>query len=92
MYYILGYGETVLTAEEMAARNALERLFRTDISSRPLALGDAGKTVDYSSWASIPNVSVDNWTTKACEERLNQRMQERLSVSETKYPRLSAAL
>ena len=43
MFYFSAPGETPEIAEEMAARDALRRLFRFDDSSRPIPLG---KSID----------------------------------------------
>ena len=75
----------------MAARTALERLFRTDVSAKPLVLGDAGKSVDYEPWAAIANVSISHWTTKACEERLKQRTHQRVADGKERQRRVSSS-
>jgi len=58
--HVLGYGESVSTAVEMAARDALKRLFHTTESMRPIPF-----TLDVGAVSNDKfrqNVSVNDWT------------------------------
>ena len=58
---VLGYGESVSTAVEMAARDALKRLFCTTENMKPIPF-----TLDVSPMSDVEfrqNVSVKDWTS-----------------------------
>lgn len=57
---VLGYGESVSTAVEMAARDALKRLFHTTENMKPVPF-----TLDVGAVSNDlfrKNVSVNDWT------------------------------
>jgi hypothetical protein len=57
-------GETVEIAEEMAARDALRRLFRTDDARTPLPMGDES-LAQLDVKRDKPNQSVKQWSERA---------------------------
>lgn len=57
---VVGYGETVSTAVEMAARDALKRLFNTTENMKPFPFTlDVGAVSDAEF---KQNISVNDWT------------------------------
>lgn len=57
---VLGYGESVSTAVEMAARDALKRFFHTTENMKPISF-----TLDVGAVSNTEfrqNVSVNDWT------------------------------
>jgi len=58
---VLGYGESIPTAVEMAARDALKRLFHTTENMKPIPF-----TLDVGAVSNAEfrkNVSVNDWTS-----------------------------
>lgn len=55
----LAPGETAEIAEEMAARDALRRLFRTDDARKPMPLGDDLENVTPKE---APNPEISDWS------------------------------
>ena len=58
---VLGYGESVSTAAEMAARDALKRLFHTTENMKPIPF-----TLDVGAVSNAEfrkNVSLNDWTS-----------------------------
>lgn len=53
-----GAGETVLIAEEMAARDALRNLFGLQENRAPLSFGNEGHRLDFSEWKAKENFSL----------------------------------
>lgn len=62
-----GPGETVATAEEMAARDALSRLFGTAKDKDPLPLGKKGHQLKLT--YGKPNLTLANWTRQSAQQR-----------------------
>ena len=72
--FFSAFGETLLIAEEMSARNTLQRLFRTGLERRPLLLGRTGKDIgNLDAYAEVPNPWLHEWTEKECLQRLAAR-------------------
>ncbi|XP_055332956.1 39S ribosomal protein L44, mitochondrial-like [Paramacrobiotus metropolitanus] len=68
------FGETLLIAEEMAARDALIRMFKTDLKQRPLLWGQAGRNLPLQHFYNVPNVSLSDWSTASCGENFQRRI------------------
>ncbi|KAG8230877.1 hypothetical protein J437_LFUL011518 [Ladona fulva] len=58
-----GFGESAAVAEDMAARDALRRLFHTPENMKPLPFIKRPKSKDVSARAEDSNPSVDEWTS-----------------------------
>lgn len=65
---IVGPGESILIAEEMAARNALRRLFHLTDRKAPLPFGKKGHEFEVKD--EVPNVNISEWTTELASQRL----------------------
>lgn len=65
-FHSLGTGESISIAQEMAARNALKRMFGTEDSMKALPFGRQLKTIQSKiiSLESQPNVSLSQWTSR----------------------------
>lgn len=56
-------GETLLIAEDMAARDALIRFFRTRQCQQSWHFGTRARQLDFAAWQSVCNQSISQWTS-----------------------------
>ena len=59
--FVLAPGETALIAEEMAARDALRKLFKFDTASKPLPFG---RQIHESNFPTKPNPTLKQWKSQ----------------------------
>jgi large subunit ribosomal protein L44 len=57
-----GPGETLDTAEEMAARDALKRMFRTTDKQTPLPFGSEGRKLNLDQFMNRTSPGLEDWT------------------------------
>jgi len=69
-----GPGETLDTAEEMAARDALKRMFRTTEKEAPLPFGNEGRKLDLERFLNRSSPGLEEWTSSlAAQSASSQR-------------------
>ncbi|OQV24451.1 putative 39S ribosomal protein L44, mitochondrial [Hypsibius exemplaris] len=81
------FGETLLIAEEMAARETLRNFFRTTPSRKPMVFGKQARAVNVPVWSNTPNLRLADWTEVDCKGLLDSRLTQEPLLEQQQPPK-----